>query len=742
MLGKVFEELVTGRHDSGAYYTPRPVVSFMCREALKGYIASRHPELDDASVTAFVDDRQGDVLPRSVKASVATSLDEVTAVDPACGSGAYLLGMLQELIALRDALFNESGEADPRDEYQRKLHIIGRNLYGADIDKFAVNIAMLRLWLSLAIDYEGDDPPPLPNLDFKVAVGDTLLAPSPERLDQDRMFIEQSGIGELKDRFMRAHGASKETLRQQVKDAKEYLRRNIPESAHEGAIVDWRVDFAEVIGKGGFDIVVANPPYVRQEQIASKAELVRLYSDAVTARSDLYCHFYARGLQLLRDGGMHVFVCSNSWLDVGYGAKLQEHLLSAASVEAIYESAVERQFSTAQINTIVSVIRKGGADEDRDTRFISLHGEFDSAIADAGLRREITMSRLQLTEAGLGGADSRGRRKYVGDKWGGKYLRAPDIYHHIMNTRADRLIRLGDIATVRFGIKTGANAFFYLTPERIAEFGIEDEYLRPVMTSPQESRSIAVDAATLPKRLFMCHADKDELTGTGALEYINWGESQGYHRRSSVRSRRRWYDLGRRDQVHLGLGKFANTTVRTFLNPSGILFTDNFQIMAFQDDVQSASLCAALNSTLCQLMFNISARSNFGRGCIGNPNLRNRRSVHTEPNATIRHRRRHIRVQRLGRAHAIPRAPSARRRHIRRPAPHSSRARRRVRRRLRASRQPPPPRPQRVIGFCDQTGVSCRDKVSSEELNGIAQFRPRTTVMGLFEGSGARRRRL
>ena len=177
---------------------------------------------------------------------------------------------------------------------------------------------------------------------------------------------------------------------------------------------------------GGFDVVVANPPYVRQEQIASKAELVRLYSDAVTARSDLYCHFYARGLQLLRNGGMHVFVCSNSWLDVGYGAKLQEHLLSAASVEAIYESAVERQFSTAQINTIVSVIRKGGADEDRDTRFISLRGEFDSAIADAGLRREITMSRLSTD----GSRTWRARTavdavRYVGDKWGGKYLRAP-----------------------------------------------------------------------------------------------------------------------------------------------------------------------------------------------------------------------------------------------------------------------------------------------------------------------------
>ena len=83
MLGKVFEELVNERHESGAYYTPRPVVSFMCREALKGYIASRHPELDSGLIASFVDDGRGDVLPRSVKTSVATSLDEVTTVDPA-----------------------------------------------------------------------------------------------------------------------------------------------------------------------------------------------------------------------------------------------------------------------------------------------------------------------------------------------------------------------------------------------------------------------------------------------------------------------------------------------------------------------------------------------------------------------------------------------------------------------------------------------------------------------------------
>ena len=123
-------------------------------------------------------------------------------------------------------------------------------------------------------------------------------------------------------------------------------------------------------------MVIANPPYVRQEDITPKTykdALVKSYSAAAVSSSDLYCYFYARGLQLLSDGGMHVFVCSNSWLDVLYGAKLQDYLLNHSHVEAIYESAVERQFATADINTIISVIRKTSPTRKNDlTKFVSL----------------------------------------------------------------------------------------------------------------------------------------------------------------------------------------------------------------------------------------------------------------------------------------------------------------------------------------------------------------------------------
>ena len=177
MLGKVFEELVTGRHDSGAYYTPRPVVSFMCREALKGYLEGKEIGLDAYAVARFVDERDTSGISLTAAPDLSKALSEVTVVDPACGSGAYLLGMMQELTELQTILYNIV--KDDKKIYDLKLEIIQRNLYGVDIDEFAVNIAMLRMWLSLAIDYEGGKPDPLPNLDFKVLCGDSLLGPDP-----------------------------------------------------------------------------------------------------------------------------------------------------------------------------------------------------------------------------------------------------------------------------------------------------------------------------------------------------------------------------------------------------------------------------------------------------------------------------------------------------------------------------------------------------------------------------------
>jgi len=132
--------------------------------------------------------------------------------------------------------------------------------------------------------------------------------------------------------------------------------------------------------------------------------------------------------------------------------------------------------------------------------------------------------------------------KYEGNKWGGKYLRAPDIFFTILEKGKGKLVRLGDIAEVRRGFTTGCNEFFYLDNERIKEWGIEEEFLKPVIKSPRECKSILVKPEDLKYKVFVCHKDKKELKGTNALKYIEWGEKQGFHKRPSCCGRKRWWE--------------------------------------------------------------------------------------------------------------------------------------------------------------------------------------------------------
>ena len=234
MLGKLFEETVNERHSSGAYYTPRPVVAFMCRAALKGLLAGRQiPGLTADSLAELVDNGHAAAITQPQAIAIARALAAVKILDPACGSGAFLLGMMQEIIALNASLFRAG--AAPEAVYRQKLDLISHNLHGADQDANAVSIAMLRLWLSLAVDYDGPGAPPtLPNLDLKLVAGDALAGPDPQNAQGDFMAqsVQESRLGEL----AQAYTAVKSPA------VKERLRHYI----------------ATVNRAGGFDIVIYN----------------------------------------------------------------------------------------------------------------------------------------------------------------------------------------------------------------------------------------------------------------------------------------------------------------------------------------------------------------------------------------------------------------------------------------------------------------------------------------------------
>ncbi|OQB72604.1 MAG: Modification methylase Eco57IB [Deltaproteobacteria bacterium ADurb.Bin135] len=465
----------------------------------------------------------------------------------------------------------------------------------------------------------------------------------------------------------------------------------------------WDIAFVEIFegDKEGFDIVIGNPPYVRQENIADphlsreeittenkkiyKAKLARsVYqsypkffgynrdrdaaSRKLDAKSDLYIYFYFHGLSLLNKRGSFCFITSNSWLDVGYGKDLQEFLLKHCHVKMIIDNQLKRSFASADVNTIIALF--SAPDDridwasDKTAKFIMFKVPFESVLSAVvfdeieeireqknmpeykvyPIRQELLLiDGCEVDEEDERGAWGVGQRvkdgiteniidvvkdkkssgiliksaKYIGNKWGGKYLRAPDIYWTILEKGKGKLVRLGDIAEVRFGIKTGANEFFYLDEEKIKQWGIEEEFLKPVIKSPRECKRILIDPKDLKYKIFMCHKDKKDLKGTAALEYIKWGEGQGFHVRPSCAGRARWWDVGTWEYTSILWVETMFEAYRVYRNVGKVYESDKFygiNIKKVPDE-----LCAILNSSVTLLQKLLSGFASLGEGALKTP---------------------------------------------------------------------------------------------------------------------------
>ena len=174
MLGRIFENLLEDNKDKGAFYTPKEIVQYMCRESLIAYLQTDQTEDDKERIRLFVTSHDAEVL-GSLKNDIDKKLREVKICDPAIGSGAFPMGLLRELFFCRSAI-----EANIVDNAAKiKLEIIQNNIYGVDIEQGAVEIARLRFWLSIIVDEPS--PATLPNLDYKIMKGNSLLTTFCER---------------------------------------------------------------------------------------------------------------------------------------------------------------------------------------------------------------------------------------------------------------------------------------------------------------------------------------------------------------------------------------------------------------------------------------------------------------------------------------------------------------------------------------------------------------------------------
>lgn len=707
MLGKIYESLIAEeekageeeeRKASGIFYTPRAEVDFMCRMAVYQYLR-RNTGVEEELVREFVFTPAHEWKPEKLSwgeiEEFEKALNEVKVVDPAAGSGAFLVGMYHLLIELHEKLTEDS-----RATYKKKLEIIRDNIYGVDIKEWAIRVAKLRLWLAL-IEAEERIPnePILPNLETKLAVGDSLAPPhfvlkiggrkkvieiplakfreglkllgarrgASEAIVAYKGLVRKYYMGEkidgkpvtLRDIEKAKWGVLQEFLEmalqeelkaKEKKEIKLLLEAVKKEdfSALEKPPFIWELDFPDVmLEKKGFDIVIANPPYVRQEkiypeyydlaefQMLPKKEQNRLKKEyknrikthmetiikekfkhemRLPGRSDLYAYFFVQGVNLLNPKGALVFITSNSWLDVDFGKALQEFFLRFTHLKAVIDYT-RRSFEQADVNTVITVLTRKPKElfntvGEECVNFILLKGGFEgieSRVAEKLLEcyagkvkgvevfggevhsyedDEARIRSVKAVELAKMGGFEVGKRnpllgtynvfgEYKGMKWGGILIRAPRIFYVILDKGRGKLVRLGEIAEVRRGFTTGANEFFYLEPIKnpiewpvcqicgrvhkpeeglVAvrnkagwEGYIEEEFLRPVVKSPQEIKTYRIRPEDLKLGVFLCNLSKEELKKRGkvhALRYIEWGERRGYQNRTTLRGRRLWWDLG------------------------------------------------------------------------------------------------------------------------------------------------------------------------------------------------------
>ncbi len=471
MLGHIFENLLEDNKDKGAYYTPKAIVSYMARQSLLHYLQTHlgeHPELaallNEKDLTRL--EKNGFVHQHAKR--IAELLEAVKICDPAIGSGAFPIGLLHEILWTRLAL--DWTLNTPEDRARLKRQIIQNSIHGVDLDPGAVEIARLRFWLALVVDE--DQPRPLPNLDYKIMQGDSLIesfedidlshlhteAATGHKIVQilgkdqtEMLFDDLQGLQELANR-RRTHEISSlihDYFGERVPEKKRqkhaeidrlvldhlrhcigYAREGIEIQLHrlntehrtkarkvkgwkpdnrEQKKVDllnaqlaaikvsgerlealqnkaerpyllWHLFFQNVFALGGFDIVIANPPYVsaiehKKAVGEAQRDRVKRRFSAASGAWDLYVPFFQLGQQLLRPRGVLCLICPNKYLSASYASGLRQFIHAQLCLRTLADVSRVEIFTTASVYPVISLFSV----EDQSAAFLEVLSPSDAA---------------------------------------------------------------------------------------------------------------------------------------------------------------------------------------------------------------------------------------------------------------------------------------------------------------------------------------------------------------------------
>ncbi len=578
-------------------------------------------------------------------------------LDPACGGGTFLV----RAYARKKVLAENRNHRD-----------LLTDMYGIDISQFAAHLTTMNLATRDLV--EDENYPRVGRSDFFNVLPDSPFVKLPQKLKSEGLGIKYQDI-------------AVPPLDAVIGNPPYVRQEEIPRAKKKP------IDGGPEAGTKEF--------YSRRVAQMACAKL--------SGRSDLHCYFWPHATTFLKPNGMLGFITSSQWLDVQYGFHLQRWLLQNFEILAVLESPVEPWFVGARVGTAVTIARRcdDAAQRAANTvRFVQLRKPLSESVQDDGttvgavlaadgLRDEIMQIeedvshnryRARLVNQGalwregvelgriMRGEDSRDENEsedageeasdrspaegeYFGGKWS-IYLRAPDLWFELQSKFGDKFVPLGQLASVRFGVKSGKDGYFFpvdVTAARLKdltnpeafehEFGvprmrvekgelklvmagekrgqlhaIESEYLEPEVHSLMDVDSFVVDSSQCSKSIFL--APSTVPLKPHAKAYVKWGEAQKYHRNPTCESREtsdsHWYDLSRLPRPSVILPKIQQYRLIAFLNPENLYQNSSLLGLYGLSDAEADYFAGLLNSTLGVLPRLLYAR---GLGNEGNSQL-------------------------------------------------------------------------------------------------------------------------
>jgi len=497
LLGNVFENLLgafnsetkeTARKQSGSFYTPREIVDYMVSESLVAYLQNTCPTVNGEDIRYLFEKVE---LPDSflnnekLCADISTKLKAVKIIDPACGSGAFPMGILKKMVAVLEKLDIKDKET----AYDQKLHLIEECIYGADIQTIAAQISKLRFFISLIVEQDKDETKPnfgitpLPNLETKFVAANTLIGK--KKKPAQLTIFENGAIDGVKEELLQirkthfyAKSASeKKRLREKDDELRQQLSKLLEDSdqyAHSDAVelalwnpynqneaaaffdVEWMFGL-----KSGFDVVIGNPPYIQLQNDGGKLAKQYQHCDYKTfARTgDIYSLFYEKGWQLLKPQGVLSFITSNKWMRAGYGESTRKFFAEHTNPILLIDFAGQKIFESATVDVNILMFAK---DKNRQ--------QTKACIVKEKLLNKLSDLPMQHTKFN------------TGESW--------VVLSEIEQLIKEKIERVGtplkdwDIQ-INYGIKTGFNEAFIIDgtkrQELIAQDPKSDELIRPIL---------------------------------------------------------------------------------------------------------------------------------------------------------------------------------------------------------------------------------------------------------------------